>query len=65
MKPALLCLMPLLVAAAEDWDRVRAIPAGTVVKVRTLDGVRTRGALDAVDGAALQVKHGGRGLARR
>jgi len=52
-------MMPLLVASAEDWDRVRAVPAGTAVKVRTFEGVESKGALEAVNDAALQVKHGG------
>lgn len=52
-------MMPLLVAAAEDWDRVRAIPAGTVVKVRTFDGIESKGPLEAADDSAVRVKHSG------
>ncbi|MBL8177824.1 MAG: hypothetical protein JNK48_24310 [Bryobacterales bacterium] len=59
MKLALLLMMPLLAAAAEDWDRVRAIPAGTMVKVRTFEGVESKGALEAVDDAFVRVKHRG------
>jgi len=59
VKLALLSMMPLLLAASEDRDRVRAIPAGTAAKVRTFDGKESKGTLEAVDAFAVRVNHGG------
>lgn len=62
MRLVLLLMLPLFLAAAEDWDRVRAIPAGTTVKVRSFDGSESKGVLEAVDDASMRMQRGGQSV---
>lgn len=58
----LLLLMPVLMAAADGWERVTALPAGAMVKVRTFDGEESKGSLEAVEESGVRLSRGGQAV---